>query len=218
MHAAPPSKSLRPRHGRPGLSRRRSRPQSFRHWPRLRYPAPSVAQQETIPHPQLPARTAARQPQNVQPQIPAIDVASQTTAAAIIHGVELPRRPSVRSSRSRRQSGPCLDRAMSGTGEHFQPADWFHDCSMYGVHSKPNRQNQTADSQIRTSSGRWAQNIDYGTLRVHGDCESKGRLAMSWRQAFGIGICVCLFGSGVWANVSGGSLSQNTGSWVSHSR
>jgi hypothetical protein len=60
----------------------------FRHWPRLRYPAPSVAQQETIPHPQLPARTAARHPQNVQPQIPAIVVASQTTAAAIIHGVE----------------------------------------------------------------------------------------------------------------------------------
>jgi RNA 3'-terminal phosphate cyclase len=29
---------------------------------------------------------------------------------------------------------------MSGTGEHFQPADWFRDCSMYGVHSKPNRQ------------------------------------------------------------------------------
>jgi hypothetical protein len=41
---------------------------------------------------------------------------------------------------------------------------------------------------------------------------------MSWRQVFGIGICICLFGSGVWANVNGGSLSQNTGSWVSHSR
>jgi Superinfection immunity protein len=26
---------------------------------------------------------------------------------------------------------------------------------MFSVHSKPNRQNQTADSQISTSSGRW---------------------------------------------------------------
>src|ERR1700730_16582707 len=36
----------------------------------------------------------------VQPQILAIDVASQTTAAGIIHGVELPHRSSLRSSRS----------------------------------------------------------------------------------------------------------------------
>ena len=175
MHAAPPSKSLRPRHGRLGLSRRRSRPRSFRHWLRLCYPAPSVAQQETIPHPQLPARTATRQPRNVQPQILAIDVASQTTAAAITMA-----------------SSYRTDRVSARRDPGDNPGLVFiAPCPPPGA---------------------------YGTLRVHGDCESKGRLAMSWRQVFGIGICICLFGSGVWANVNGGSLSQNTGSWVSHSR
>jgi hypothetical protein len=47
-----------------------------------------------------------------------IDVASQTIAAAIIHGVEPRHRPSLRSSRSRQQSGPCLDRAMSAAVRH----------------------------------------------------------------------------------------------------
>jgi hypothetical protein len=50
----------------------------------------------------------------------------------------------------------------SGTGEHFQPADWLGDSTMFSVHSKPNGQNQTADWQIRTSSGRWSQHTAYG--------------------------------------------------------
>src|ERR1035438_6704112 len=50
----------------------------------------------------------------------------------------------------------------SGTGEHFQPADRLGDSTIFSVHSKPNGQNQTADSQIRTSSGRWAQHTAYG--------------------------------------------------------
>jgi hypothetical protein len=32
---------------------------------------------------------------------------------------------------------------------------------MHRVHSKPNGQNQTEDSQISTSSGRWLQNTAY---------------------------------------------------------
>ena len=32
----------------------------------------------------------------------------------------------------------------------------------------------------------------------------------------GVGIALLLFGSGVWANVDSGSLSQNRGAWVSH--
>src|SRR5450631_3518278 len=49
----------------------------------------------------------------------------------------------------------------SGTGEHFQPPDGLRDSTTFSVHSKPNGQNQTADSQIRTSSGRWAQHTAY---------------------------------------------------------
>jgi hypothetical protein len=158
---------------RPGPSRRRSRPRSSRHQAPPCIAAPCVPEQKTIPHPQLPARTAARQPQNVQPRILAIDVASQTTAAEIIHGAGPPHRPSLRSSRSRRQCVPCLHPCPPppGTGEHFEPADWFRDSSIYSVHSKPNDQNQTANSQIRTSSERWAQNSAYERARlrnVHG--------------------------------------------------
>ena len=36
----------------------------------------------------------------------------------------------------------------------FQPADWHSDSTMFSVHSKSNGQNQTADTQIRTSSER----------------------------------------------------------------
>src|SRR5712675_919528 len=49
----------------------------------------------------------------------------------------------------------------SGTGEHFQPPDRLGDSTMFSVHSKPNGQNQTTDSQIWTSSGRWAQHTAY---------------------------------------------------------
>jgi len=107
-HVAPPSKSWRPRRGRPAPSRHLSRLRSFRRWPRLCTVAPSVAEQETIPHPQLPARTAPRQPQRLS-----IDAASQTTAAVITRGAEPPHRQSLRSLRSQRQSGPCLHRATS---------------------------------------------------------------------------------------------------------
>src|SRR3954470_3011978 len=48
-----------------------------------------------------------------------------------------------------------------GAGEHFQPADWLRDSNMFSVHSKPNGQNRTADSQITTSSGRWSRNTAY---------------------------------------------------------
>ena len=30
-----------------------------------------------------------------------------------------------------------------GAGKHLQPADWLRDSTMFSVHSKPNRQNQT---------------------------------------------------------------------------
>ena len=36
-------------------------------------------------------------------------------------------------------------------------------------------------------------------------------------KILGLGLGLLLFGSGIWANVSGGSLSQNNGAWVSHS-
>src|SRR6202011_3452329 len=51
-----------------------------------------------------------------------------------------------------------------GAGEHFQPADWLRDSNMFSVHSKPNGQNRTADSQITTSSGRWSRNTAYASF------------------------------------------------------
>src|ERR1700730_14974668 len=51
-----------------------------------------------------------------------------------------------------------------GAGKHLQPADWLRDSTMFSVHSKPSGQNQTADSQISTSSGRWPQNTAYAPL------------------------------------------------------
>ena len=35
-------------------------------------------------------------------------------------------------------------------------------------------------------------------------------------KIFGLSLALLLLGSGVWANVSGNSLSQNKGAWVSH--
>jgi hypothetical protein len=35
-------------------------------------------------------------------------------------------------------------------------------------------------------------------------------------QVIVVSVSLLLFASGVWANVAGGSLSQNTGAWVSH--
>jgi hypothetical protein len=37
------------------------------------------------------------------------------------------------------------------------------------------------------------------------------------KQVVGMGVALLLFGGGVWANPSVGSLSQNTGAWVSNS-
>jgi hypothetical protein len=36
-------------------------------------------------------------------------------------------------------------------------------------------------------------------------------------QILGLSFALLLYGSGVWANFGGGSLSQNKGAWVSHS-
>jgi hypothetical protein len=35
-------------------------------------------------------------------------------------------------------------------------------------------------------------------------------------QILGLSLALLLFGSGIWANLGGGSLSQNKGAWVSH--
>lgn len=37
-------------------------------------------------------------------------------------------------------------------------------------------------------------------------------------QILGLSAALLLFGSGVWAKFGGGSLSQDRGAWVSHSR
>ena len=40
--------------------------------------------------------------------------------------------------------------------------------------------------------------------------------SLDLNQILGLSLALLLFGSGLWANVSGGSLSQNKGAWVSH--
>jgi hypothetical protein len=37
-------------------------------------------------------------------------------------------------------------------------------------------------------------------------------------QILGLSVALLLFGSGVWANFAGGSLSQDKGAWLSHAR
>ena len=44
------------------------------------------------------------------------------------------------------------------------------------------------------------------------------KMKLTWKQLFGLSVVMLLFGSGVWANVADGSLSQNKGAWVSHVR
>jgi hypothetical protein len=40
--------------------------------------------------------------------------------------------------------------------------------------------------------------------------------SLQMMKMLGLTVALLLFGSGIWANVSGGSLSQNTGAWASH--
>jgi len=42
------------------------------------------------------------------------------------------------------------------------------------------------------------------------------QMKVTWRQLFGLRVAMVLLGSGVWANLGEGSLSQNKGAWVSH--
>ena len=63
-------------------------------------------------------------------------------------------------------NNPCLVfvaplPTTTGSGEDFQPPDWLRDSTMHRVHSKPNGQNKTEDSQISASSERWPQNTAY---------------------------------------------------------
>jgi hypothetical protein len=39
---------------------------------------------------------------------------------------------------------------------------------------------------------------------------------LDMKQILGMSLALLLFGSGIWANVGGGSLSQNKGAWVSY--
>jgi hypothetical protein len=40
--------------------------------------------------------------------------------------------------------------------------------------------------------------------------------SLEMTQILGLSLALVLFGSGIWANVGGGPLSQNKGAWVSH--
>jgi hypothetical protein len=40
--------------------------------------------------------------------------------------------------------------------------------------------------------------------------------SLKMMKMLGLSVALLLFGSGIWANVSTGSLSQNTGAWASH--
>jgi hypothetical protein len=41
-------------------------------------------------------------------------------------------------------------------------------------------------------------------------------MELKMKLVLGLSVALLLFGSGVWANVSGGSLVQNKGAWVAH--
>src|ERR1700730_17214301 len=70
-----------------------------------------------------------------------------------------------------------------------------------------------AESSFRHTQP-WARNTS-GTcgLSVH---TRSVKMKVTWKQLFGLSVAMLLLGSGVWANVGDGSLSQNKGAWVSH--
>jgi hypothetical protein len=39
-------------------------------------------------------------------------------------------------------------------------------------------------------------------------------MKVTWRELFGLSVAIMLFGSGIWANLGSGSLSQNPGAWM----
>jgi hypothetical protein len=58
-----------------------------------------------------------------------------------------------------------------------------------------------------------------GTLPALDACESSQgavKMKVTWMELIGVSVAILLLGSGVWANVEEGSLSQNRGAWVSH--
>ncbi len=65
-------------------------------------------------------------------------------------------------------NAPLLPSA--GPGEDFQLPNRLRASATHGVHSKLKGQNQTADSQISTSSGRWPQNVAYKGHQLPDPC------------------------------------------------
>jgi hypothetical protein len=43
-------------------------------------------------------------------------------------------------------------------------------------------------------------------------------MKITWRQLIGLSVALLLLGSGVWANIGDGSLSQDRGAWASRVR
>ena len=41
-------------------------------------------------------------------------------------------------------------------------------------------------------------------------------MKVTWRELFGLSVAIMLFGTGIWANVNGSSLSQNTGTRMAY--
>src|SRR5258708_1752616 len=76
----------------------------------------------------------------------------------------------------------------TGSREDFHPTHRLGDSIMHCVHSKPNGQSQTVDSQIRTPSGRWPQNTAYpytraSTEKFPGTAETTSVMLLPRRQA-----------------------------------
>jgi hypothetical protein len=57
---------------------------------------------------------------------------------------------------------------------------------------------------------RWISNTSY----IMGIVSSTRSLELT--KILTLSLALLLFGSGIWANVNGGSLSQNNGAWVSN--
>jgi hypothetical protein len=41
-------------------------------------------------------------------------------------------------------------------------------------------------------------------------------MKVTWRELFGLSVAIMLFGSGIWANLGSGSLSQYPGAWMAY--
>ncbi|MGY4319350.1 hypothetical protein ACVWW1_008677 [Bradyrhizobium sp. JR3.5] len=155
-----PRSCLRPRRGWPVSSRPQPQLRSSRHWARTCIAAPCAAGEARCRRARIHHRRHKLQFFRVR--MPGRGL-SQLTAPAKQLLRRQTRAPSHGTDRVTTRHDLCNDPCLvlvaplpapTRSSEDFQPSDRLRDSTTHCVHPKPNSQNQTAGSQISTSSGK----------------------------------------------------------------